>query len=68
MRNIFALLAFVAFSTAAQAQECRKCLLLPTVAACVPCSVAGGYPQATSEKWCRKNHPPCAAARKALRN
>lgn len=49
--------------TSAYAQDCRRCSMESSVAACIPCSVATGYTQAQSEKWCRKNQPACAKKR-----
>jgi len=64
--GVVVILLFAAL-TSAQAQDCRRCSMEATVAACVPCSVAAGYPQATSEKWCRKNQPLCGGAKQKSR-
>lgn len=50
-------------SSSVYAQDCRRCSMESSVAACIPCSVAAGYTQAQSEKWCRKNQPACAKKR-----
>lgn len=55
--------AAVTFAAHAYAQDCRRCSMESSVAACIPCSVATGYTQAQSEKWCRKNQPACAKKR-----
>jgi hypothetical protein len=59
--------AVLVFATGAQAQDCRGCARLPSIAACMKCAAKpenGGWGSSNSSIWCGRNQPVCYEGKK----